>query len=104
MAFTTLVEPEHTEWVLDRHEAKVKLAHKKEELLQEVRTVEMRKLQQLITEGIDDTASVKLAVIKNELSNARNSVAQALPISLTDTEKIMFGAEWTSYCKRKEKI
>jgi hypothetical protein len=93
----TVPEPSHTDAVMQRHtqcvqmirnvQAKLSVAHEQQHIL----------LEAAVAAQQDADAPMKLAILENEITQAKFKASVDVPIELTDSEKTQHSNEWRTY-------
>jgi hypothetical protein len=95
-----LIEPVHTDDVLLKHSLRETMIRNGHIYIQRALKAQETILDAAVLEGIDMEAPMKVALLKNEISQGGFSGKIEVPIVLNDLQKTQFSNEWRTYRER----
>jgi hypothetical protein len=92
-----LVKPVHTDDVLLKHGLRETIIRKGQMNIQRARKAQETIIDAEVLAGIDMEATMKLALLQNEIAQGGFSANIEVPIVLNDSQKTQFSNEWRTY-------
>ena len=90
--------PGHTQAVLAKHQVREAAKKKSLQILLNGQLISAEKYEEIAEVGIDPDASVKLAILQNDIQQTKDSLANPLPMKLDEQDKSEFdGRSKASY-------
>ena len=92
-----LVEPVHTPEVIAIHAIQERMNRTGQANIQTARETQRTIIEKKVTGGIDDEASMELAILENEIAQSDYEQNVEVTIIMTDSEKTQSSNEWRTY-------
>jgi hypothetical protein len=96
-------KPEHTKDVMNKHTQRITRHNTQEQRLVRARLVQKRALEAAVMAN-DIDAPMTLAILENEIEEARYQATIDLPITLDETEKTKNSNAWRTYRERNSRL
>ena len=98
-----LQKPEYTQDVRDKHDERTARHDSQQDRLSRARLVQKTALEQAVKDK-DSAAPMALAMLENEIEEARYQATVELPIKLNDIEKTEHDNAWRTYRERASRL
>jgi hypothetical protein len=92
-----IIEPVHTDDFLMRHSVREVTIRTGQLNIQQARQTKETILKASVLAGIDLDAPMKLAIIKNDISQGEFAANIEFPVELNDSEKTHFSNDWRTF-------
>jgi hypothetical protein len=99
-----LVEDVHTDDVLLKHSLRETMIRNGQMNIQRARKAQETILEAAVQGGLDMEASMKLALLQNEIAQGEFSANVEVPIVLNDSQKTQLSNEWRTYRERNANL
>jgi hypothetical protein len=101
--YVSIPEPEYTKDTLSKHATRAARVQSQQQRLQTARRAHERALKKAIVAG-DEDATMKLAILENEIEEANYQETVELPIKMDELKKTHYDDEWRTFRERNSRL
>jgi hypothetical protein len=99
-----LIEPVHSDEVLENHEKRVTMVRAGQRSIQRARRVQEAILDKAVKATDPGDAPMKLALLQNEIAQGDFAASDNVAMVLSDSEKTQFSNDWRTYRERNANL
>jgi hypothetical protein len=101
--YVSIPEPKYTQETLAKHATRAPRVQSQQQRLQTARRAHERALKKAIV-ARDEDATMKLAILENEIEEANYQETVELPIKMDELEKTHYDNEWRTFRERNSRL